>query len=582
MIRLSGILPALLVFTGAAVASAAEQAPPPRPKAGVSTPAPKGPPASGPKLPPVPKDAMPLTRLSPAKPMPDACVYRYGVSTTNPRCQAFVDQGLGMYYSYVWIEAARSFETALTHDPDCAYAWLMLSRSLEKWGRNGAAVTASPFQSVIGGAVQAKLPDRVGKSSSDYALEMARKLMPKANHREQLLVQSRLQEKGMWPDTPADQRAKKAQQSLDELLTLYEDDEEGWFWRAQIADGPNGKTPFYKALLRINPLHPGANHELVHFYENIRRPALGWAFAEGYIKSSPGIPHALHMQAHLAMRIGKWGPTTDWSWRAVELEKQYHSYQGVTPGEDHQFAHHMETLTRSLVHDGRFAEAKRVKGEAEGYKYAFRPEWFRMALAEGDWVLAGKIVDHFRRTNKEDGAYYAALMYLDKGDTERAGAEIETLRHLSQSRKSNRRAEMKLWEVQGRHLCQTGNGEAGLKMLKKAVDATKNDYNHHAWGNGAVLMEAWGTGALEAGNAAEAEEAFQEALAHDSGSVRGALGMWAVCDRLGRVEEAARYLKVAGRCWSRASESDFERLKAAMAARAGKIDPPTTAAAAAR
>ena len=28
---------------------------------------------------------------------------------------------------------------ALKHDPDCAYAWLMLHRSLEKWGRPGAA-----------------------------------------------------------------------------------------------------------------------------------------------------------------------------------------------------------------------------------------------------------------------------------------------------------------------------------------------------------------------------------------------------------------------------------------------------------
>ena len=51
-------------------------------------------------------------------------------------------------------------------------------------------------------------------------------------------------------------------------------------------------------------------------------------------------------------------------------------------------------------------------------------------------------------------------------------------------------------------------------------------------------MESWGVGALEAGNAVDAEEAFQEALAHDAGSVRGALGLWALCDRLGRTEEA--------------------------------------------
>lgn len=564
--------------------------------------------ADGPEVAPAPreavsapapvKDALPLSKLAPAKPMLAACVYRYGVSTTNPQCQAFVDQGLGMYYSYVWIEAVRSFETALKHDPDCAYAWLMLHRSMEKWGGFGSGtVTASPFQAAIGGLVHTRLPERVGKSPRDYALEMARKLMPRANHREQLLIQARLQEKGMWPNTSPEERRTKAQQTLDELLMLYEDDTEGWFWRAQLA-GPQVQIPggpvqpaqgtggvaaavFYKALLKVDPLHPGANHELVHYFESIRRPALGWPYAEGYIKSSPGMPHALHMQAHLAMRIGKWGPTTDWSAKAVELEKAYHKYQGVQPREDHQFSHHMETLTRSLVHDGRFAEAKAVRAEAEGYKYAFRPEWFRMALAQKEWDAAQKVIDDVRskgRNDKTTPAYYSALLALEKGDSGRASADIDTLRQVAQTRKSDRGLEQKLWEVQGRHLCQTGQGEAGVKLLKKAVDATKNDYNHHAWGNGAVLMEAWGVGALEGGVASAAEEAFQEALAHDAGSVRGALGMWAVCDRLGRTEEADRYLKVARRCWAKADPRDFERLKADFATKATRLPRPGIAA----
>lgn len=567
MTRLPACL-ALALGLAATPAPGAEAAPPPRTRTpGANAP---GSPNTGPK--------MPLTGLAAAKPMFDACVYRYGVGTTNPRCQAFVDQGLGMYYSYVWIEAARAFETALQHDPDCTYAWLMLSRSLEKWGRN-PDVNAAAFQSVVGGWSLVKPSDRAKKLAADYALEQARKLMPQANPREQLLVQARLREKGLWPNTPPDQRVKSAAATLDELLTLYEDDQEGWFWRAQLADGLYGKAPFYKALLRVNPLNPGANHELVHFYENVKRPALGWPFAEGYVKSSPGIPHAFHMQAHLATRIGKWGPTTDWSARAVELEKAYHAYQGVTPAEDHQFTHHMDILTRSLVHDGRFAEVKRLRGEAEGkYKMFFRDQWFRVALAEGDWAEAQKLVDHFRRGNKADGAYHAALLYLEKGDTARAGAEVDTLRQLPQGKSRDRRNEQRLWEVQGRHLCQTGNGEAGLKMLKKLVDATKNEYNHHAWGNGAVFMEAWGVAALECGNAAAAEEAFQEALAHDAGSVRGALGLWALCERLGRTDEADRYLKVAQRCWAKADPKDFDRLKAGFAAKAAKLVRDTTAA----
>jgi len=563
MSRLLGCLAVLLPAIG--IARAADVAPPPREKAVVaSTPAPK---------------TMPLTGLTPAKPMFDACLYRYGVGTTNKQCQAYLDQALGMYYSYMWIEAARAAETALTHDPECAYAWLTLHRALEKWGKGGITPKTGALVAVIGGPNFATLPDKMTKSPADYSLEMARKLMPKASQREQLHIQSRLQEKGMWPGTGPDERKKKAASSLDELLTLYDDDEEAWFWRAQLAEGPNAGIPFYKALLKVNPLHPGANHELVHFFEGMKRPALGWPFAEGYVASSPGIPHAFHMQAHLATRIGKWGSTTDWSYRAVELQIAYHKYQGVTPGEDHQFNHHMDILTRSLVHDGRFAEVKDIKAKAEGYKYTFRNEWFRMAVAEQDWAECQKHVDQFRRTDKSNGAYSAAIVCLEKGDTEQAGRELDTLRQLAQIRKSDKQIEKKLWEIQGRYLCQKGEGEAGLKLLKKLADSVKNDFGHHAWGNGAVYMEVWGVGALEAGSAIDAEEAFLEALAHDAGSVRAALGLWALCARLGRTEEASRYLKLAHRFWAKADPKDFDLVKAGMEKRATKVPKPTMAAA---
>ena len=69
--------------------------------------------------------------------------------------------------------------------------------------------------------------------------------------------------------------------TIDELLTLYDDDQEAWFARAKLSENAGDRTaavPFYKALLRINPVHPGASHELVHYYELSKRPALGWPY----------------------------------------------------------------------------------------------------------------------------------------------------------------------------------------------------------------------------------------------------------------------------------------------------------------
>jgi tetratricopeptide (TPR) repeat protein len=488
---------------------------------------------------------LPMTGLAPDKIHPNLCLVHYRVSTASPECQAFFDQGLGYFYSYVWMEAARAFETATLHDPNCALAWWGLSRSLERWSRF---------------------------SDSTKALLKANELQAYASHREQQLILARMQEKGQAPGVGGtEQRKQAAVLTLDNMLALYDDDEEAWYYRAQLAGGAvlfggqASAVPFYKALLRINPFHPGANHELTHYYEKCQRPALGWVYAENYIKSSPGIPHPFHMQAHLATRLGRWDKTSDRSTRAVELERNYHQEMNVKPKEDHQFSHHLEILTLSLIHDGRFREANAIKQEATAAGYKHWIPWFRLHLAERNWAEAFKIVDHFRKNDKTTAAYLAALIYLKQGDAGRATPELQVLQQAYQDRKSDRTLELRLWETQGMLMCKTEEGiEGGLKLLSKAVEKTKNDFSHHSWGNGAYYMEAWGIAALHARSYAVAEEAFLESLAHDRGSVRGALGMQVLCERQGRDEEAARYADLARRCWCRAEVQHFEAELASM------------------
>jgi hypothetical protein len=489
---------------------------------------------------------LPLCGLAPAKYVPDLCLVRYRISTASPECQAFFDQGLGYFYSYVWMEAARSFETATQYDPDCALAWWGLSRALERWGRGDAT----------------------------KALLKADALKGHAGHREQQLIQASMMEKGQAPGAgDGEQRKKKAIAVLDNLLALYDDDEEAWYYRAQLAGGSGlfggvvSAVPFYKALLRVNPLHPGANHELVHFYENYHRPALGWVYAENYIQSTPGIPHPFHMQAHLATRLGRWDKTSDRSAHAIELERAYHKLQNVKPREDHQYAHHLEILLLSLTHDGRFQEARAI--EAEGKSAGYKPwvPWFRLHLAERAWPEALAIAEQLRKSDKQTASYLTALLYLKQGQAARALPEIEVLQYAFANNKNDKRLEFRLWETQGLYLCQTGAADAGLKLLARAVQRSKDDYSHHSWGNGAYYMEAWGVAALGTGRPETAEEAFLEALAHDPGSVRAALGLQVLCEQQGRSEEAERYAELAHRCWARA---DAGRLDAELAALRGE------------
>src|SRR5262249_5190166 len=157
----------------------------------------------------------------------------------------------------------------------------------------------------------------------------------------------------------------------------------------------------------------------------------------------------------------------------------------------------------------------------EGRRLGYRQTtpWFRLHLGQHDWREALKIADGLRRGDGDTGSYMAALVYLKQRDTVKAAAEVELLRNAAEKHKNNRQIEARLWETDGWLKCQMGDADEGLKLLAKLVERTKNDYSHHAWGNGAVYMETWGIAALQAGRLAEAEEAFQEALAHDLGSV---------------------------------------------------------------
>jgi tetratricopeptide (TPR) repeat protein len=480
---------------------------------------------------------MPMSKLAPAKLFPPIGAIRYRVTTSSPECQAYFDQGLNYFYSYVYMEAARSFETAAKHDPDCAMAYWALSRAFQHWG----------------------------KASHAPPLTKAKDLLAKASHREGLLIKARLAEKGMIEGVAPENRKKEATKYLDELLTLYEDDEEGWFNRAQIAEGPNAAVPYYKALIRVNPLHGGAHHELVHHYERIKRPALGWPHAVKYIESAFGIPHSYHMQAHLGTRIGKWEQSVDWSSKAIELQRAYHKEYNILPSDDSQYSHHLDVLTLSLIHDGRFQEARAIKGHAQAAKYNHATSWFSLHLAERDWDAALAAVELNRR-DKLTKSYLKALVFLTKGDIDRAAPEINVLQEAYQSKRGDKELEIRIYETQGMLLCRQGQAEGGLKLLQKAVDRTKNEFQNHAWGHGAYYMEGWGMAALIADRLDVAEEAFLEALAHDAGCVRGALGMQILCERQGRTEEAARFGELAARCWRRADDGQLDKERQALRA----------------
>jgi hypothetical protein len=411
----------------------------------------------------------------------------------------------------VYDAAARAFETAAYHDPDCAMAWWGLSRAYDRSGK----------------------PDLVQK-----ALEKAREKQAQASHSEQLLITALLQLKKPIPANAAPEAKKQAAETqrsaairaIDEMLSLYDDDEEAWCIRAELAGRGLSAVPFYKALLRINPLHPGGTHEFVHYYEGTNRPALAWPYSENYIKGSPGLQHPYHMQiAHVAMRLGRWDKVIERAARAGE------------PG----------LLMLAYCHEGRFAEA----GKLNDRKSINR---FYLHVAERNWNDAAQVLEGLQAGDKQTHNYLTALFYLKQDRPDLAAPAVAALQQALEAPrekdpKQNRRLlENRLWEAQGMLLCQQGDVEAGLSLLAKVVQRTMGNLADHTWGHGAYFMETWGIAALRSGQDKVAQLAFQEALTHESGSARGALGMQVLCERKGRDEEAKQYRDRALRIWQRA------------------------------
>jgi tetratricopeptide (TPR) repeat protein len=264
------------------------------------------------------------------------------------------------------------------------------------------------------------------------------------------------------------------------------------------------------------------------------------------------------MQAHLATRLGKWQKTSDRSSKALELELDYHKAMSVKPAEDHQFAHHVQTLLLSLTHDGRFQQAQKLDNTRPD-KNKPSIAWFRLQLARHDWNAAETEARRFLKTDKATAYYLLTVLELQKDNTAGALPFLESMQQLWASSKKDKQLEYRIWEIQGRWLCQQGSLEAGLKLLRKAVERSKNDYSHHSWGNGSYFMEIWGLEALRGQKYDEAEEAFLEALAHDPGSTRAALGMKLLCEQNGRTAEAGDYFKLAKKSWAKADDGVLEK-----------------------
>src|SRR5262249_56425820 len=171
------------------------------------------------------------------------------VSTFSKEAQAFCDQGLAYLHSYLWIEAARSFNQALRHDPKLAMGYLGLSYAY------------------------------TGIEDADAARAMltkAQSLAAGASERERRRIEIRSRQLEAISDPGNTQKHLEYRKAIDAALAVNPDDAELWLLRGNAEESrPFGRgqfggaatIAFYEAALKRVPDHFAAHHYLTHTYE---------------------------------------------------------------------------------------------------------------------------------------------------------------------------------------------------------------------------------------------------------------------------------------------------------------------------
>jgi tetratricopeptide (TPR) repeat protein len=247
-------------------------------------------------------------------------------STSSPQAQAFYEQGLAYLNSYVWIEAARSFNQALRIDPSLAMAYLGLSDAYI--GLQDVQAATAAFQNA------SALSEKVSTRERGW-------IAIRARYFEYLADSGNMQKYFAYRQAIADGLTTNPGDSLLWVLRGFAD--EG----TPIAHGQNGgidTVAFYEAAIANAPDSFVGHHYLAHTFENVGPMEPAMEQSALYARMAPAIPHAHHMYGHELRHMGHTEEAIAEFLKADDLENTYYKAENIPPAYDWHHAHNLQLL----------------------------------------------------------------------------------------------------------------------------------------------------------------------------------------------------------------------------------------------
>jgi tetratricopeptide (TPR) repeat protein len=471
------------------------------------------------------------------------------VTTSAPEAQAYYDQGIAYLHSYVWIEAARSFNQALRLDKSLAMAYLGLSYALEELGASEGA-----------------------KRAGEHALALA----GPATDREQLRIELRVKQlaAGAQPGDPA-LRADYFKR-FDQALEKYPKDVELLLLRGHAHESPHQmpgmgggeeSLRFYQRALAESPHSFAAHHYLAHAYENIGAIDHALEHASEYARLAPAIPHAHHMLGHSLRRVNRMTDAITEFRRADELALAYFKAEKIAPEYDWQYHHNLDLLGTAYEYTGQMRSAEAVLRRSFELPPIERSEelnqsaWPLFLLAQGraEEALAASRALIFRPDGlvRALGHLLASRVLITLHRMDDAAEEGD--RALRQMRTAGTMGGVLVPELQvsqGEFLLQKSQAERGRTMLLDALAKLRADPGPDAWIQTLFTLQEGYRVARNAGESVLAAELAQQMRQFDSAYGGSHYAVAQAAERQGNLGIAKEEYTAALRAW-RAADPDL-------------------------
>ncbi len=264
------------------------------------------------------------------------------MTTTSPVAQTYYDQGLTFLDAYDWINAARSFFTALDHDPKLAMADLGMSYAFSGLGDIEAAAAAERQAQLLGKQITRREATRIE----------LRKLQLEAMAAD---------DRGGTEDAyvAALDKYLAADPSNVTLLLLRGNASEGTSWGRGQRGGALS-LHYYEQVLKADALNPVAHHFLIHSYELSGDFTSALRHAGAFVNRAPSLPHAQHMYGHELLRVGR---TQEAIGRFEEADRLTKTAFAATPSAllyDWHYRHNLNLLAAAYRQAGMRKQAEVV------------------------------------------------------------------------------------------------------------------------------------------------------------------------------------------------------------------------------